>query len=488
MPEFTELLEGIGQQVSPTPGALEQVARRRDRRKRNRRVSAAALALLIAFASIGYMVVTLRGSGRNGGPAGTDRGTITPSNVGQLRVAWRAQDYGERPAVTGGIVFVGHGEHQQLERAYPLTCRTDGARCAATWVVQRPGMQSPSFAADGYMFQVGGTAQAPYVAAFAATCGEGGTRCAPSWRGALHPLEPNALAFPGINFSADETSVYVGLGPRLYRFRIACTTDGGMCAPSWVTQEFRSVAISGGLAFAASGKFLAAFDADCWSIHGPSCDRIWSARPDGQITDPVVTADGEVYVVAGGRLFAYLADCLTGGKVCQPVWFAADGVTTQSPPVTNGSDVLISTGSEIVSFGSSCSSVGGACSPVSVATTDGLILQSFAVANGMLFIPVQGRSEATVTVFDLGCADRCRPLFTWRTPGGVAIQAPPIVTGGTLLVVAGDQLSALQALPPRDSAEPVAPLVAMAMLAGVGSIFVFARRRMRRNKRGVSSR
>lgn len=70
MPEVRELLEMVAQRVATRPDAFERLVRARRRRERNRRIAAGVLALVVAAAGIGGLVVAFRGAERTvvGGP------------------------------------------------------------------------------------------------------------------------------------------------------------------------------------------------------------------------------------------------------------------------------------------------------------------------------------------------------------------------------------------------------------------------------------
>ncbi len=56
MPELADLLERESRRVDPTPGGFDRLARRRDRRERNRRIGAGALALVVAIVAIAALL------------------------------------------------------------------------------------------------------------------------------------------------------------------------------------------------------------------------------------------------------------------------------------------------------------------------------------------------------------------------------------------------------------------------------------------------
>lgn len=64
MSEYRDVLERSRQQFRPDPAAFERLRRRRDRKVRNKRVAAAALALILAAAAIGGAIHIFRSAGK----------------------------------------------------------------------------------------------------------------------------------------------------------------------------------------------------------------------------------------------------------------------------------------------------------------------------------------------------------------------------------------------------------------------------------------
>jgi len=79
MPDLADLLERQGQSVDREPGGLDRLVRRRARRERNRRVGAAALALLVTVAAIAALI---RAGSETERPAGPAPSVVSPTPPG----------------------------------------------------------------------------------------------------------------------------------------------------------------------------------------------------------------------------------------------------------------------------------------------------------------------------------------------------------------------------------------------------------------------
>jgi hypothetical protein len=134
MSGYTDVLERARTRLEPPPGGLERQYRRRERRARRRRVVAGVLALLVAGAGLaGAVWIVRRGADRT--PAVDERtSTITPSNVGEVGLAWTAETFTPGglhvdPVVVDGLVFLA-ADHLF---AYEAACRADGGECEPRW-------------------------------------------------------------------------------------------------------------------------------------------------------------------------------------------------------------------------------------------------------------------------------------------------------------------------------------------------------------------
>lgn len=93
MSELRRLLEGVGERVSPPPDAFERLGRARRRRERSRRIAAGVLALVVAAAGIGGLVVAFRGAQRTvvGGPRAVTFPGIWPERTREEAEAAQAR-------------------------------------------------------------------------------------------------------------------------------------------------------------------------------------------------------------------------------------------------------------------------------------------------------------------------------------------------------------------------------------------------------------
>ena len=85
MSDVRRALERAGEHFELAPGGLDRLLDRRGRRQRNRRIGAAVVALVIATAGIGGMVMAIRGLGDQTRPATTP--SIGPAPQHYLQIA-----------------------------------------------------------------------------------------------------------------------------------------------------------------------------------------------------------------------------------------------------------------------------------------------------------------------------------------------------------------------------------------------------------------
>ena len=116
MPDLRQVLERTAETVSPAPDALERVQRRHDRRSGNRRLSAVAVAMVVAGAGLGLTALLL--TGRTDRPdlprPGAIQRTLAPGEVaaGQFVEAFmRARIDGE-----GAEAFLSSRAQRQYDR------------------------------------------------------------------------------------------------------------------------------------------------------------------------------------------------------------------------------------------------------------------------------------------------------------------------------------------------------------------------------------
>jgi hypothetical protein len=190
----------------------------------------------------------------------------------------------------------------------------------------------------------------------------------------------------------------------------------------------------------------------------------WTVRLAGDPSTPVVRG-GIVYVVAD-RLYAFPADCGSGGVMCRPLWTGEIGTARRNPPVVTGSVVVVSAGG-LVAFPTHCGTGGDSCDPLWTADPPppGKPPESFLTGFSALAAAgetVYAAGGDGLYAFDVACrADggACAP--TWVGEGAGQETAPEI--GEAFIYVRSHEtLYAFPVTCPRDRCEPswIAPLPA----------------------------
>ena len=327
MSELQGLLDREAHRVSAAPGALESVLHRADRRRRNRRIGSAVLALVLAAAAISTLVKAFEQSEPK--PARWPK--ITVENVARLQLAWTATQPGgccPTSTVSGDRVYVAG---KKGLTAYPTDCGTGGVTCAPIWVGTPDHVRRYMLApvADGHrVFAVDGK----NLYAFARDCASGGSSCGPSWVATFEgPLEPSPPAVGG-------GLVFTAAHNHTYAFREDCGTGGSVCEPVWVGAGQGPPSVIDGTVYgwecATVGHPCAANDLHrvfAWSLDciaaGGTCQPSWFGLVRGLAAFPSTPSvwDGRVYFGSGNRLYAFPVDCRSDGGRCEPVWIGATG-------------------------------------------------------------------------------------------------------------------------------------------------------------------
>src|SRR5262245_47421343 len=129
MPDLGAILERESRTVGQEPGALERVRVLRNRRRRNRRVGSALLALTLTLGALGYAWTVFHEQGRQ-----IPADAITIGNVGDLHVAWSKETATGTAAVSGNEVWTASWGNQQKATSYrmeasPLDCSLGAVGC-----------------------------------------------------------------------------------------------------------------------------------------------------------------------------------------------------------------------------------------------------------------------------------------------------------------------------------------------------------------------
>lgn len=397
MSELRDLLDREAVRVSAPPDALSAVLGSVDRRRRNRKVRSAVLAIVVALVAIGAFVKVFQAHE----PVPVGPPEITVGNVRDMEMAWTAKEPGgccPTATVSGDRVYVAGKE---VVSAYDLDCGQDGATCTPVWVGD-PGTVRHYLLApvvgDGMVFAVDGKD----LYAFAEDCAIGGATCTPAWVAPLHhdsdPLAP--VVGGGMVFTTG--------GSRVFGYPTHCGVDGATCHPTWSAH-------GGGQPGVGSG-FL--FGSECYSVMRPCAD------------------------LPQHRVLAWSLDCIASGASCSPEWFGlVRGMPAYlNPPEVSDGRVYVAGGNRLYGFDLGCGSDGARCDPVWVGATHepppGRVWDS-AVADGMVFAGASTRGglyapgPGSIYAFQQDCGMTiCQP--TWKVD---TIGVPhPAVRNGVLLV------------------------------------------------------
>lgn len=415
MSELRSLLERADRaagRLDLPPDGLERLERHRDRKRRNDRIASAALAFVVAAAAIGGAIALFRSSGTPRPGEQTERRTITPHRVADLRLAWTArfgQTTATTPVVAGETVFVGSWDNRLY--AFPTSCGSAGASCDPLWVGEMEGDPAAPAVAGEVVYAGGGGK----LYAFPVSCGSGGGTCQPLWTAET----PGAVSSPAVG----DGVVYVAAGDTLYAFPTSCGTGGITCEPLWTTRTEgwirNSPTVGAGEVYVATDRIVYAFPASC-GVGSTECEPLWL----GSVKDPPVgtaaVAAGTVLVPAGHKIYAFQASCGTGGVMCEPLWQTAGSTSSSSAKLTVAAGtVYASHNGEVNAFPVSCRADGGTCQPVWTARARTHPWPP-ATADGVVYVPSastlrDGGRSGQLIAFPASCGAggaTCRPLRT----------------------------------------------------------------------------
>lgn len=428
-----DVLDRLEPLFAPPERPYEGFLRHRDRKRRNQRIAAAVVALLIAVAAIGGAFAVFRSAERERPASPTP---ITPQNISRLKLAWAADTGGSAwpPAVADGVVYAGtwevgssgsvHLTPSGHVYAFSEDCATGGEACAPLWSARTGSVNGPTVA-NGVVYvaqtcsscgnppQTTGPKGAHHLFAFNADCGTGGAVCVPRWVGNIGA----GVGFDMIKPVVVGNTVYVATDT-LYAFPVGCRPVRGICAPLWtapIGAPASAIAVGDGRVFVgtASGDSaqggLLAFSTDC-GTGGSTCAPLWKrSNIDG--VWGLTEDSGVLYVGTSTSLFAIPADCGDGAS-CSPLWTAApraDGGYWVGP-VVDGTLFVFDQNFGVYAFPADCGTGGAMCQP----TWSGLVPPRLSsappvVADGVVYV---GTQTGQVYAFPTACSDPCRWIWT----------------------------------------------------------------------------
>ncbi|MBI3648589.1 MAG: hypothetical protein HY240_07575 [Actinobacteria bacterium] len=445
MSGYRDVLERSRRAVGPSRLDLERVYGRRDRKRRNQRISAAVLAIAVAGAGLGVLVRAFDRSQ----PAPADR--ITRQNISRVHLAWTADvadlGYGA-PMIADGIVLVrgsaGFTDGRGGIVAYPVDCARAGGTCEPGWIGPTGDGAGQPAGGDGEVYVTGadctpdrtGVMCFGKMYAFPSTCPADGATCSPLWtadrvRGFGGVERP--IPLPG--------GVLVGAS----FFPASCSGDG--CNPSWVDRRWSASqdgVVLGREVVMPENDRIAAYPIAC--IVSGGCDPSWTIGISS--ADATVTTVGDAIAVvdnADGR-FAIYRDCGAAVGMCRPAWTA---------PVPRGgglagcgdSSIIETSGTVFSKWGGcgftqtlaayplDCRTDGQECTPSWTWTTARFDFE--VAADGNMYVT----SEGQVHAFPASCSSQQRCDPSWVGDGD-RMPVDPVAGDGLVWVMSGTDLLA----------------------------------------------
>jgi PQQ-like domain len=428
MDDLRERLEAKHAALQPAPGGFERLIGRRRRREIRRRVTAGAVAAIVAIASFGAAFLATRNA-PHVVPA------ISPSNVASLAPAWTGRVNGSpsAPVIGDGTVFVTADKLY----AFPLSCGHTDASCAPTWTGDIGGASNePPAVVDGIVVAVSGRGMTAYDAA----CGNAGEACTPLWTAP----SPEGPASDSQGFSAPAVSdgyVYAAARRGLFVFAAHCRSDGGICQPAWHgpgSGATDPAAIGRNDVYVRSETKIQAYPLTCDTL---TCAPLWSSPAPEGIGTPVAVAGDELFMEFG----VYSAS-EGGGPRFDPTWVGGlAGPSADGPPIVRPTAAVESRGVVYVSsyrlyaYPLHCATGGRECPPIWTSQADfypDFHLDPYrqfsqpTVGDGLIFV-----STDRPYAYEVGCgtnAVECAPLWEGPsvfpgTPGRPAFSAEAVV-------------------------------------------------------------
>jgi outer membrane protein assembly factor BamB len=436
MREYRPAIQQELRRIEPLPYDVSTFHDRRARAARRRRVSAAAVGILVGGVVVASLASILS-EWNASEPASTP---ITPSTVSALDVAWSADagaSIDSAPVVSGGRIFVTTTAGTLI--SYPTECGDGSRACPPIWIadtassfdVGGPGV------GDGMVF--GATADGSLLG-YPVTCAPG--TCAPTW-----------VARPGGDLSAGAPvvaggRVYVGSTDGTFSaFAVGCATYPDPCPAVW-TAHLRGGYGARGYAAAepvvvgdvvyvgSTGGTLYAFPASCRG----RCEPSRAMELPGALANPLVVQGDSLLVTAGDALFAFSRRCLDPESSCGASWIGRAGALILSPPAVGSSFVYVgTTEGSVVAFPLRCGERGSVCRPSWSISGLGR-LPNPSVVDGVLFV---GSTWAVndLLAFDARCGESggsCDPLWTYQTADLGAFLQPTVSDGEAVYAVTGE--------------------------------------------------
>lgn len=401
MAELKTLVEREMERGGSPSYSLGDLTRRRDRKRRNRRIGSALIALGVAALAIAGVIRAFRWE-----PMTTPADTITPDNASQLEIVARV----DLEKLFPGRDWIEHYSVQDDLLIVQTSCPKD--------------VNDPDPTCGG-------------VAVFPSDCGAGG-ECEPLWR-----TPPVGWPFMEPRLEGG-VLVAAGHGGRVFGFPVRCTPTDGICEPAWSTRaglgidlrsHRRDAFFHSGTFFLGDGRRLLAFPIDCSPIGGV-CEPAWGSRPLGRASRVMGVGDVVLVQTEEGRLYGFSPACTPADGVCDPLW-AVDAPTLdrETLEVMEAGDRLL-----FWSWPGVRPILAVSCSPAACATAAWSLPAGFEgspslqVDGDLVAVAATNGGRGVVGVFPRSCfgSDRCSPL--WRADFPAPSLGQVLVDEGTVVI------------------------------------------------------
>jgi outer membrane protein assembly factor BamB len=491
------LLERAADTVAPPQHVMTALHHRRERKLRDRRLGAIAVAACVTIALVAGVIQAIHGAERKQ-PASP---TITPGNVGALQqigadVTFPQQGF--RTATGDGVLAMGtvkfRSDAGQLV-VYPFPCAGIDEPCEPLWhaPIDGSGMLTIS---NGSVFALGLHGHTVY--AFPTDCASDGSVCEPSWTASFDRW--SSIQPPLVVTDGGATRVFVGTYDGALAFDADCVPEGGSCAAAMTMPTdlpVRTLTSADGVLFVGMGPAIPsphnigrvrAYRISCLErrpTDGRGC-ILWSKRV-GQVWD-LVTDGSNLYVGTNGgstAIQAYPLACVRSGGPCPPTWVAETDCCTMLT-VADGVLYADDQTQHAFAFSTTCSSSGGSCEPLWTSRgVLGLPFKDFerpVVSGDLVFV---GGDEGWIYAFDRACSGTCEPssrLFI-ADQNGIPGIWDAAVSEDHLYVAAEDGLHVFAPGSPRAVEVPSAgeaPVFYLALVLVGGTLLALNVRRRRK--------
>jgi hypothetical protein len=409
----------------PQPGRpYDAFQRRRDRKRRQKRVGSALVAIVVAAAAVGSLIHVFNAS-KLEPPANH---TVSPADLKNLKLEWSTSS-GKvaevQPLVTRSTVVVS-GDNGLT--AFTKACSTPTCRPAWTYRLAFGPVT------DGGVVYASSTRNYPLVALDAASG-------AVLWHGG-----PSCSAACGGDAIIGNGNVYLTLARHVSVFPTPCEVTHGVCDPvgGWYLPAKTWLSSAGdGIVVARGPNGIADWPSSC---SAKNCVPLWTVDVRCCINRPIMAGDA-AYTTAetsGGLVVHAYTRCPTDGTTCRPTWTAASrtilrGVMSSccSAAATDGMVFAIGHNGKVYRFDAMCAA-NPSCTPPAVADIGIRDWDEVSIADGILF----GRSSfqgGILVAYSAGCLEHrsdCAPLWSTRgIPGLGDGVGPPTIDGHALYVV-----------------------------------------------------